>query len=209
MPKAAADLAVYRRTMGLPPCTTATGCFRKVNQRGTTTPLPAPDPGWALEGSMDIQLASATCPTCKILLVVADDNYDLSLAAATRTAIRLGATVLSHSYGTYEYGGMWGYRDTYERWPGRPPSPPAVTSADRAQAPAVFSKVLAVGGTSRRATGTPRGWDENVWSGAGGRDHDYDWAIVEPSSMRSIIQLAGRIRRHRPGSLCRHQRAAA
>ena len=33
-----------------------------------------------------------------------------------------------------------------------------------------------------------------------GRDHDYDWGIVEPSSMRSIIQLAGRIRRHRPGS---------
>lgn len=32
-----------------------------------------------------------------------------------------------------------------------------------------------------------------------GRDHDYDWAIVEPSSMRSIIQLAGRVRRHRFG----------
>jgi len=32
-----------------------------------------------------------------------------------------------------------------------------------------------------------------------GRDHDYDWAVVEPSSMRSLIQLAGRIRRHRPG----------
>ena len=31
-----------------------------------------------------------------------------------------------------------------------------------------------------------------------GRDHDYDWAIVEPSSSRSLIQLAGRIRRHRP-----------
>ena len=31
-----------------------------------------------------------------------------------------------------------------------------------------------------------------------GRDHDYDWAVVEPSSMRSLIQLAGRIRRHRP-----------
>jgi CRISPR-associated endonuclease/helicase Cas3 len=30
-----------------------------------------------------------------------------------------------------------------------------------------------------------------------GRDHDYDWAIAEPSSMRSIIQLAGRIQRHR------------
>ncbi|MFO8005118.1 type I-F CRISPR-associated helicase Cas3f [Thioalkalivibrio sp.] len=34
-----------------------------------------------------------------------------------------------------------------------------------------------------------------------GRDHDYDWAVVEPSSMRSIIQLAGRVRRHRePGN---------
>lgn len=30
-----------------------------------------------------------------------------------------------------------------------------------------------------------------------GRDHDYDWAVVEPSSMRSLIQLAGRILRHR------------
>lgn len=34
-----------------------------------------------------------------------------------------------------------------------------------------------------------------------GRDHDYDWAIVEPSSMRSLIQLAGRVRRHRPGEV--------
>lgn len=31
-----------------------------------------------------------------------------------------------------------------------------------------------------------------------GRDHDYDWAVVEPSSARSIVQLAGRVRRHRP-----------
>lgn len=31
-----------------------------------------------------------------------------------------------------------------------------------------------------------------------GRDHDYNWAIADPSSMRSMIQLAGRVRRHRP-----------
>jgi CRISPR-associated endonuclease/helicase Cas3 len=30
-----------------------------------------------------------------------------------------------------------------------------------------------------------------------GRDHDFDWAIIEPSSYRSIVQLAGRVRRHR------------
>ncbi len=34
-----------------------------------------------------------------------------------------------------------------------------------------------------------------------GRDHDFDWAIVEPSSYRSIIQLAGRVRRHRAGEV--------
>lgn len=33
-----------------------------------------------------------------------------------------------------------------------------------------------------------------------GRDHDYDWAIAEPSSMKSLIQLAGRVRRHRDGA---------
>lgn len=36
-----------------------------------------------------------------------------------------------------------------------------------------------------------------------GRDHDYDWAIVEPSSMRSIIQLAGRVWRHRPDKVAK------
>jgi len=35
-----------------------------------------------------------------------------------------------------------------------------------------------------------------------GRDHDYDWAVVEPSSMRSLIQLAGRVRRHRRSQIC-------
>jgi len=30
-----------------------------------------------------------------------------------------------------------------------------------------------------------------------GRDHDFDWAIIEPSSFRSIVQLAGRVMRHR------------
>lgn len=40
-----------------------------------------------------------------------------------------------------------------------------------------------------------------------GRDHDYDWAVVEPSSMRSLIQLAGRVRRHRPGAVERSNMA--
>ncbi|MGL5666252.1 MAG: type I-F CRISPR-associated helicase Cas3f [Shewanella sp.] len=34
-----------------------------------------------------------------------------------------------------------------------------------------------------------------------GRDHDFDWAVIEPSSFRSIIQMAGRVRRHRDGQI--------
>lgn len=34
-----------------------------------------------------------------------------------------------------------------------------------------------------------------------GRDHDFDWAVIEPSSFRSIIQMAGRVRRHRDGEI--------
>jgi CRISPR-associated endonuclease/helicase Cas3 len=34
-----------------------------------------------------------------------------------------------------------------------------------------------------------------------GRDHDFDWAVIEPSSYRSIIQLAGRVKRHREGEI--------
>jgi CRISPR-associated endonuclease/helicase Cas3 len=30
-----------------------------------------------------------------------------------------------------------------------------------------------------------------------GRDHDFDWAIIEPSSYRSIVQMSGRVMRHR------------
>ncbi|NUF27956.1 type I-F CRISPR-associated helicase Cas3 [Gilliamella sp. ESL0254] len=41
-----------------------------------------------------------------------------------------------------------------------------------------------------------------------GRDHDYDWAIVEPSSMRSIIQLVGRVWRHRPQKIAQKANVA-
>ncbi|MCX8728356.1 type I-F CRISPR-associated helicase Cas3f [Gilliamella sp. B2838] len=41
-----------------------------------------------------------------------------------------------------------------------------------------------------------------------GRDHDYDWAIIEPSSMRSIIQLVGRVWRHRPNKVAKSPNVA-
>jgi hypothetical protein len=168
-PKAEADLAVYRRTFGLPPCTTANRCFRKVNQRGAARPLPLGDPGWGLETALDLQAASAACPRCRLLLVEGDDAFVSSLAAAVDTAVRLGATVVSNSYGTDEFGGMRAVRPSYTH-----PGVPITVAAGNlgftaAQFPAVFRSVIAVGGTTLTRRTGGRGWAESAWwSGSSG-----------------------------------------
>ncbi|QKE82997.1 S8 family serine peptidase [Arthrobacter sp. NEB 688] len=167
VPHAEADLAVYRATYKLPPCRSSTGCFRKVNQQGRAKPLPPGDPGWALEGSMDVQMVSAACPTCRILLVTADDPSLENLAAATETARRLGASVASHSYGADESAFVLPVRSAYrsERMIS------VVSSGDfgftTASFPAALPNVIAVGGTSLRRSTSARGWNERVWDFAG------------------------------------------
>ena len=94
-PKAESDLATYRSTFGLPACTTANGCFRKVNQNGTASPLPASDTGWAEEISLDVDMVSAICPACHILLVEATTASIANLGASVNTAVRLGAVAVS------------------------------------------------------------------------------------------------------------------
>src|SRR3569833_2994127 len=100
-PKAEADLAVYRAQYGLPPCTTANGCFRKVNADGGTRP-PRADTGWAEEISLDLDMLSAACPNCRILLVEADQPSIAALGRGVDTAVRLGAKYISNSYGGAE-----------------------------------------------------------------------------------------------------------
>jgi subtilase family serine protease len=95
-PNAESDLATYRSTYGLPPCTTANGCFRKVNQTGGTA-FPAPDAGWAGEISLDVDMVSAICPNCHILLVEATSASLANLGTAVNEAVTLGAKYVSNS----------------------------------------------------------------------------------------------------------------
>src|SRR5262249_54851379 len=81
-PNAESDLGTYRSQFGLPACTTANGCFSKVNQNGAASPLPATDTGWAGEISLDVDMVSAICPNCHILLVEANSASDANLYAA-------------------------------------------------------------------------------------------------------------------------------
>ena len=104
-PQAEADLAAYRSHYGLPPCTTANGCFTKVNQRGEAGNYPAADSGWALETSLDLDMVSAACPGCDIVLVEADSNEFDDMALAVDRAAILGADAISNSWATEEFSG--------------------------------------------------------------------------------------------------------
>jgi subtilase family serine protease len=165
-PNAESDLAVYRSTFGLPACTSASGCFRKVDQRGGTSYPRRRSVGWAEEISLDVDMVSAICPNCKILLVEADTNSFANLAAAVDTAARLGANAISNSYGGGEFSSETS-SDSHFNHPGVAITASSGDSGFGPQYPAASQYVTAVGGTSLKVSGTTRGWSETVWSGAG------------------------------------------
>ncbi len=106
-PNAEADMNVYRAQWGLPACTTAGNCFRKVNESGAASPLPTkialPDSGvLAMETALDLEMVSAACPTCKILLVELSSTSTSENVPGWNTAIALGATFISNSFGAGE-----------------------------------------------------------------------------------------------------------
>jgi subtilase family serine protease len=164
-PTAEADLGTYRSTYGMPACTTANGCFRKVNQSGGTTP-PRANGSWAQEISLDLDMASAVCPNCKILLVEANSNAFTDLAAAEDRAALLGASVISNSYGGPEFSQETS--TTYNSHFNHPGIPITVSSGDNGygvEFPAASQYVTAVGGTSLTRSGSA--FSERAWSGAG------------------------------------------
>src|ERR1700690_2976748 len=94
-PDAEADMGPYRSNFGLPPCTTAGKCFEKVNQEGVQGNYPTGDMGGGQEISVDLDMVSAICPKCHILLVEADSNGFGDLFTAEQEAIALAAHVVS------------------------------------------------------------------------------------------------------------------
>jgi subtilase family serine protease len=164
-PNAESDLATYRSQFGLPVCSTANGCFRKVNQRGVQGSYPATNVGWDQETALDLDMVSAMCPACSILLVEADSATFQNLALAVREAATLGAHAISNSYGGGESGSS-----SFESFYNYPSIAVTVSSGDSGfgvQFPASSPHVTAVGGTSLVRASNSRGWSETAWSGAG------------------------------------------
>ncbi len=165
-PKAGADLNVYRARFGLPACTASTGCLRKANQNGGTA-LPPKDAGWAQEISLDLDMVSATCPRCKIVLVEVKSTSFADLGKGVDTAAKIpGVVAISNSYGGPEFSGESTYAAHYKH-PGIAITASTGDSGFGTQVPAAFSTLTAVGGTSLTRSPGVRGWTETAWSGAG------------------------------------------
>jgi subtilase family serine protease len=164
-PNLAQYLGVYRKHYGLPPCTKASGCLRIVNQRGKTSPLPRSGEisGWSVEATLDVSMISVACPHCHILVVEGNSDAFADLAVTENTAARLGAEVISNSYGGRETGALQVYAPAW-RHRGRAI---VVASGDAgftaASFPANLASVTAVGGTQLRRAHNARGWSEKVW----------------------------------------------
>jgi subtilase family serine protease len=173
-PNAESDLATYRNEFGLPACTTANGCFRKVDQRGGTR-FPRTDAGWAAEISLDLDMASAVCPNCKLLLVEADTNSFANLGAAENFAATQ-AHIISNSFGGGDASDA--QLGSFFNHPGVAITASSGDAGFGVEYPASSHFVTAVGGTSLRKASNTRGWTETAWNGAGSGCSAFNQALT-------------------------------
>ncbi|MGA8533389.1 MAG: S8 family serine peptidase [Candidatus Tumulicola sp.] len=171
-PRASSDLAAYRSSYALGACTTGNGCLTIRNQTGGTSPPPT-NVNWDAEQAVDLDMVSAICPKCHIVLVQANTDYTSDLYTAVKEAVKLGAVVISNSYGGSEYSQCGG--------PGEPSDPAfaatghvyVASSGDDGgglkncggpQQPCSLAPVVCVGGTHLVTSNDQRGWKESVWN---------------------------------------------
>ena len=198
------DLNTYRTQYGLPACTTANGCFKQVNEHGgaplaagTTNNQKAFDEEVGVETTLDVDMASAACPTCHILeitvnrdITTSEDQAAEDFGVAMNTAAKLGASAASVSYqfdpdATLDLGaaardffhpgmaitassGDGGYEGTPSGWPQNLPT------------------VTSVGGTAlyRTPGAGHNGYTETAWDGSGsGCAAELPPALGQPTSV--------------------------
>ena len=203
-PSALQDLKVYRQQFGLAAGPTIT----KLNQSGQTVETldtttgtisagtgaaPTPNTSWGQEIALDLDMASAICPACNILLVEADSNSFANLGAAVNTAARQNVASISNSYGAKEFLGETSFQSYYNH-PGVAITVSSGDSGYGVEFPAASRYVTAVGGTSLTSAGSTRGWSESVWSGAGSGCSAYiskpSWQTDKGCANRTVADVS-------------------
>jgi subtilase family serine protease len=169
LPNAESDLATYRSAFGL-----GTATFAKYNEEGQQSGYPesCEDFGWCVETDLDIDMVSASCPKCTIYLIEGGNcgGVVCGLEKAEATAVALGATILSNSWGcsSFNYGENCG-DSNFPNYFSTPDIAYIASSGDNGypeiEWPAALANVLAVGGTQLAKSGST--YSETAWDGAG------------------------------------------
>lgn len=181
-PSVRADLNAFDQHYGFAKETKKS--FKVVNQHGQPSPLPTPDEGWAGEITLDVQSVRAVCRHCKILLVEADDNNDNNLGAAVSQAVKMGAKIVSNSYGgpespadppsiikDYKHRGVAILASTGDDgWYDWDNANFGASSNEQPQVPASYNSVVGVGGTSLYLDPDGTRASETVWNDNGPAD---------------------------------------
>ena len=170
-PNVASDLGVYRARMGLPALcgtgvTPCSGTFTIATPQGT----PVGNTSWAQEISLDVDMVSAICPNCNILLEEAASNSYANLGGAVNDAAARGAIAISNSYGGSDSSSDAGFDASYYNHPNVAVTASSGDNGYGVEYPAASPDVIAVGGTHLSSVTGP----ETVWSGAGSGCSSYE-----------------------------------
>ncbi len=202
-PKAESDLQEYRKEYKVyfkgteTECTEKNGCFKKVNQEGKTEAeaktFPKTNHTWAKEISLDLDMVSAACPECHILLVESTGNPGETekeaiedakkarenMGLAEDEAVALGATEISNSW-TEEEESSSSDKSEDEKYFDHEKLPITVAAGDngyhgkeRSYWPAGSKYVISVGATKLKKAKNARGWSEEVWKDASPENGGY------------------------------------
>jgi subtilase family serine protease len=193
-PNAESDLAKYRAQFGLPACTKANGCLRILNQNGATSPLPGNSPAgddWTVEAALDLDMASAACPTCKLILFEAQDDQGNGLFVAQNAAAAAGAASISNSWGGPSDGTdltldteFFTHTQNVNVFVATGDNG---TTGNTPDYPSTSAHVIGVGGTTLRKSSTAaRGWTETAWNGAGSSCSK----LIAKPSYQSVVPTA-------------------
>jgi subtilase family serine protease len=185
-PTIASDLATFSTQFGLPSCTVAGGCFRKVNQNGGST-YPAADAGWSFETSLDVEWAHAIAPGAHILLVEASSPSLSDLGPAIDFA-KAHAQFVSMSWGTPEFSTESSF-DQHFAWSTTSFFASAGDTGLPAQYPSASPWVVSVGGTSLTGLGTSS-FQEVGWGRAGGGCSAYEPQAPAQASAPNFAQVS-------------------
>lgn len=201
-PNLLANLNYYRNYFGLAPCHSGTvssatsGCVvQQVNENGGAT-LPAGSASWGMEQAIDVDMVSAICPNCQLLIVDANSAQIPDLGTAVNTAVKMGAVAVTNSYGTTEYPSEVSDANLYYNHPGVAIVVAAGDTGYGVQFPAAAPSVIAVGGTTlvQRTDNGTRSGTETAWSGTASGCSAYEpkpsWQHDTGCKNRSVADVA-------------------